>query len=844
MRRFLTLVCLLGMAIPAGFTIVGCTRNPAAKYCPTTSGYGRKITDVDSITIGPQTTGISLAFGQTTQISSPSAKTCLGTPATVTSYTYGTTNNQLVDISPTGAICAGQWNRNSGGGIPNYTICNFPSPLPNTGGLPYGAASITASAESVTSNPVTVYVHPQVTSISLVGPPQCTSQTQTAQLDAQACFAGANNQQQLLCAPSSVSPANYACPAPAGATISNCSAPLGTLSFILGNNSLASINQDTNVITAELPGTTVVSAEVAGGSSAAGYFSVCPPASINVTLANGSTSGTITQGVQQNLTTTITDTNGNSLTGLSLDYESTDPVDISASNGGGINAFFPGIASIYAICQPSTCNPSPINQIGLFGTGLPISSNPVTVTTPGTASDLLWFSSPGQSQYFEPIELITGTIGTTVRMPYVPNSMVMDRSGTNLYFGSAHELMEYSTFSNALTKQDPNAPGVVLAVSPSNSYLLINDQARHLFYIYLTGGGTTSTFGGMGNAAVWTPDEKTLYSVDNANLNSPGYIPGQPAPAGCPATPLITGHSDTLYVYSQNTGWTTYPLPPSPLPPGAQPTCNTPPNVAGNLPAGGPAISLGSYPPIQNPAITIPSVGAYLRGIPTVSHTWCPSGTVGGVLQFYPQADSVPVQSDVLAATTDGSHILGASLSGSQINLADIGVSVPTGANAQCPGAGTNTLSPLGTNGKLNGTVAINKVVATSVNQVLASPASNLAFITYSGSATGASLPYYIPSAAGLGKIGYITLNGSASITAPLAGAFTPDDQLFFVSTAGDNLIHYINVSTLTDTQQIAPNLPACTPVSAGGNDQGCTYSGNDAIVPTTAIAIKPRPTT
>jgi hypothetical protein len=834
MRRFLTLVCLLGVAIPAGFTISGCTRNPGDKYC-NGLGYGLKDTDPASITITPQTTGLSLAFGQTTQISAPSVKTCKGTPASLNSFNYGTTNNQLVDISPTGSICAGTWNRNSGGGIPNYTICSFPNPLPSSGGLPYGTAYITASAASITSNPVEVFVHPQVTSISLVGPQQCISQTQTAQLDAQACYVGANNQQQLLCAPSTVSAANYVCPAPAGATIANCSASLGTLSFNLGNSSLASINQDTNVITAELPGTTSVTASVAGGSSAAGFFSVCPPASISVTLSNGSTSGTITQGVEQSLTTTIIDTNGNSITGLTLDYQSTDPIDITAVAGGSVATSFPGIASIYAICQPGTCNPSPINQIGLYGTGLSISSNPVTVTTPGTSSDFLWFGSPGQSQYFEPVELITGTVGTPILLPYIPNSMLMDKSGNNLYFGSAHEVMYYAALTNSLIRQDPNAPGVILAVSPNNNYLLINDQARHLFYVYLVAGGTYSTFGGMGNAAAWTPDEKTLYITDNANLNTP---------ADCPGAPLITGHSDTLYVYSLNSGWTTYPLPPSPLPPGAEPTCNTPPNVAGNLPGSGLTLNLGSYPPKQTPAITIPSVGSYLRGTPTVSHTWCPSGTVGGALQFYPQADSVAVQSDVLAATTDGHHILGASLKGDQIDLADIGVSVPAGANAQCPGAGTNTLTPLGTNGKLNGTVAINQVVASAVDQIIASPASNLAFVTYSGSTAGAQLPYYIPSATGVGKVGYVTLQGGENITAPLAGAFTPDDQLFFVSTAGDNMIHFVSVPTLTDTQQIAPNLPACTPISDGGTDPGCTYTGGASIVPATVIVVKPRPTT
>ncbi len=98
----------------------------------------------------------------------------------------------------------------------------------------------------------------------------------------------------------------------------------------------------------------------------------------------------------QNLATTVIDTNGNPITGLTLDYQSTDPLDITAGANGGITASFPGAASIYAICQPSTCNPAPINEVGLYGTGLSISSNPVDVTTPGTASAYVWYSAPGQ----------------------------------------------------------------------------------------------------------------------------------------------------------------------------------------------------------------------------------------------------------------------------------------------------------------------------------------------------------------------------------------------------------------------------------------------------------------
>src|ERR1039458_7728632 len=143
MRRFLTLVFMLCLAIPAGISISGCTRNPAGNYC-NGLGYGLKDTEVDSITLTPLTSGISIAFGQTLQVALPTAKTCKGTAATVGTYTYGTTNNQLVDISTTGNICAGTWNRNTGGGIANFTICSKPDPMPSTGGLPYATAYVTA----------------------------------------------------------------------------------------------------------------------------------------------------------------------------------------------------------------------------------------------------------------------------------------------------------------------------------------------------------------------------------------------------------------------------------------------------------------------------------------------------------------------------------------------------------------------------------------------------------------------------------------------------------------------------------------------------------------------------
>jgi hypothetical protein len=635
MRRFLTLVCLLSLAIPAGISISGCTRNPSANYC-NGDGYGMKITDIASITLQPATTGISLAYGQMHRVSAPSAVTCKSSSVSGITYAYGTSNNQLVDISPGGMICAGTWNRNTGGGIADYTVCSPPNPLPSTGGLPYASAYITVSAQAVTSNPVMVYVHPQVTSVSLVSSPlsgmeqQCYSQNSQAILDAQACYAGANNQQVQLCAPAGVTQCPYAagdprcnnpslyfaCPAglPSGVTsVPNCTSSIGTLSYSVGTGAVASIltNTTTNqvTITAEQPGTTAITASVAGSGSSAGYFSTCPPKSISLALANNATSGTITQGVTENLTTTVTDTNGNPITGLTLDYQSTDPMDISVTTAGEITTSFPGVASVYAICQAPSCNPTPINEVGLYGTGLPVSSNPVTITTPGTTSEYVWFGAPGQSQYFTSIDLLTGSVGSPVRLPYVPNSMVMDRLGNNLFFGSPHELMLYNTATNVLASEITSVPGVVLAVSPNTAQLLINDQARQVFYIYGVSGGSTTTFGGMGNAAAWSPDSKTLYITDNAALNN--------------AAEGITGHTDTLYVYNQS-NWTTYPLPPSPL------SSSLPPGVSaahGGLFADERiAVERGRFGHRANPGSHHPLGGRLSERQPTVAHTWCPSG--------------------------------------------------------------------------------------------------------------------------------------------------------------------------------------------------------------------------
>ena len=159
MRRFVTFFVLFLFAIPFGVSISGCSKKATPTFC---NGGDSGITTgtVTNITLQPIVFGMSLNYAQIGQVQTPTATDCKGNSASVGSFTYGTTDMTIADVEPkTGKLCGGTWNRNTGGGIPDYTVCN-PT---NKSGIAY----ISASAEGATSNPLPVYVHAVVTSIVL-----------------------------------------------------------------------------------------------------------------------------------------------------------------------------------------------------------------------------------------------------------------------------------------------------------------------------------------------------------------------------------------------------------------------------------------------------------------------------------------------------------------------------------------------------------------------------------------------------------------------------------------------------------------------------------------------------
>jgi hypothetical protein len=767
---------------------------------------------VTTITLSPQIFGISLNFAQIGQVSTPVATDCKGTTETVAKYTYGTflangtPDMTIADVEPTtGKLCAGTWNRNTGGGIPDFTTCN-PT---NKSGTVY----VIASGEGASSNPLPIFVHPVVTSVVLgplstdcihdpatnCSPAAFTTQTTTCTVDpGTGCCttpvaAGAATASTNSCASQGTTgqlaarvyqntPATLA---------NNISCKVGHLSYVAQTSSVVTIDQN-GVATAQQPGSTVITANISNAGSSAGFFSTCPPTSIaltvpGITASNSTTSVVVNPNNIQPITSVATDKNGTVLTGLTLEFESTTPTTIPAAAAGTVTPTFPGAAAITAVCQPPGCNPSPFNQIGLFGNGKAVTSNPVTVTAPGTNSTNLYIASTN-SLYLVPVDFTQPQIGAPVRLPYQPNSMVISNDGSTIYMGSAFELMTFSAISNTLSNQDPSVIGSVLAVSPDGSTLVITDPIRQFVYLYSpSAGGTGSSgssgtttsagiqtqFGGVGTHAVFSPDSQTVY-ITLGDYN---------------AATGVTTPNNQLLVHSQFTGW----------------------------------YSTTSSQATTDVALGVPYVGAFFGGNPTTARSYCPVTTISGGTAttsstttnvFYPDAGVLAAATSRIATTNDGLHLLGATpttFTDSLLSTPATTTTPPQPAHTGLPtGNCPNTTPQNFTTTSIFGG-ALPGVTATAITGVFPTSDSKTAFVTYTG--TGGVVPTYTPQTTSAGTLGSIALSTALGTpVAPVAGVVSADNLTFYAGTSGDNAVHLITKqadgSYKDVTTPIAPKLP------------------------------------
>ncbi len=778
-RRCVGLAILLFFAVPFGLSVIGCGHHTAPPvYCNTNGNSGPVVGQAFTITLAPTLAiiGESLNYGQIGQSLSATTADCKGNTVTVSKYTYSSTNLNIADINPsTGAVCGGTWNRNSGSGIPDFTICSAPANPPAN-----ATAFITANADGVTSNAIAVYIHPVVTGVQLATPQSSTPG---------GCLA---NDPTSDCCPNATTSPEPPAPGYDGTSCvsqndrvqlagkvyyggstdpgHNITCQVGHLTFTAqGNSNVVTIDSN-GFATANQPGSSTVTATISNSSTAsnAGFFSTCPPASIVLT-AVGQTGNPINVGLNnpQPLAATVLDTNGKQITGISLEYNSTTPQTISASSG-SILPSFPGSATITAVCQPGTCNPSPLSQVGYLGNGKPLTSNGITVNTAGNSGEVIYMASTS-SQYVVPYDFTLKQQGAPIKLQYVPNSMVMTQDGTTIYFGSPQGLMTLTTSGNTASPANQTIPGVVLAVSPDGSTAVITDPTRQT--ISLVGNGTVTTSYGnlVGTSAAWSPDSQTVY---------------------------ITTTSNTLLTHSAFDNWQ------------VTPTATLYTDVA----------------------VTVPHVGAYFSGAVTDGRSYCPTTTIvtpgsnGNppitANEYYPLAGSVAAQTDRLAATTDGNHILGAALANGAATLQDISVVLPVTQTCPLPSAPPLVFQ------NTNNPVPLSSITATRIDDVVPASNSSLAFVTYTGSS--GLLPEYIPST---GKITYFQLgNGATTATAPLAGVFSTDDLTFYVGDS-DGQVHLISINgtTPTETGVLKPALP------------NATSTGNPNAAPVNLIAQHPK---
>ena len=757
MRRFVCLAVLLFFTVPFGVSVIGCghqvTPSETSAACSGSTTTGQIPGQVSNISLSPQLAqiGETLNYGQIGAALSATSTDCTGASVSVPSYIYASSDMSIADINPAnGQVCAGTWNRFSGGGIPDYTVCNPPTNPSTTKFVAY----LTATAQGATSNIVPVYVHPVVTGVVLGNPTPTAScsttndpssnccsfntplQTNVSPYDGSSCLSqGASGQLTGRVYAGAVSPAN------------NITCKVGRLSFAAqGATNIFTVDASTGLITANQPGTTALTAQIANSGSANTVFSVstCPPRSITLT-ATGKTTPSITVPLnnQQAFTTTVTDTKGNPITGLNLEFVSTNSQTIPTA-GALVTPAFPGSATISAVCQPGTCNPAPQTQVGLYGTGKPITSNGIIVNTVGNSSSVLYAASTS-SQFIYSIDFTTGQASALVQLPHIPNSIVITQDGSSIYMGSDQGLMSFSTITNAPGGTVAAVMGRVLAISPDNGTLVVTDPTRQsISLVAPTGAVLAQTGGAVGTSAKFAPDSQTVY---------------------------ITTTNQQVVAYSTFTGFST-------------------------LSTGG-----INYTDV---AVTVPHVGAYFAGgTDTEGRTACATTTVNNATTpptttnaFYPVADIDGAHTDRLAATNDGAHIIGASATPAV--LSDIKPTYPATAlacsTATAPVTFTSSFTPYPLIG----------ITPTAITSVVASGNSSLAFVTYTGA--GGLLPAYAPASGAAPN--YVKLSGAA--TAPLTGVFSTDNNTFFVGTSGDNGIHLISVSgtTATDSSTLTPKLP------------------------------------
>jgi len=296
---------------------------------------------------------------------------------------------------------------------------------------------------------------------------------------------------------------------PTTAALSN-----GTATCSGAANVITALNSTNGTFTAEAPGSTSIFASVSGVNSVSVPFLTCPVDYILVHDASSSNASfTLSKGGTQALTADVYDTSGQYIKpNLTWGSSSTASVTVakgtSGNNPATITAVAPGTASITASCSYPDCNKNVPAQYSL---------NVVTAAVSGSTTTNVYAASTNSLSLI-PISTSTNTAGTAITLPNLPNSIMTDPAGANLYLGSSAGLMVVNLTTNAVTTQSVN--GTVVAISPDGNYMLLSDTVANTvnYWNLSTQTLSSSNPGFTTNSSAYTPDSKYNEWVSGTEL--------------------------------------------------------------------------------------------------------------------------------------------------------------------------------------------------------------------------------------------------------------------------------------------------------------------------------------
>jgi len=407
--------------------------------CGGGSHSGSNGTAVAQVVISPTT--ISLVAGQVVGVNTSAVNS--SNVAVTTTFTFNSSNTTVATVSPAGLVCGGVWDS-------TFVVCNGN----DVHGNPItGTATVTATAGGVTSGPVSVAVHPSITSVTVdpVTSGTCLSAAQTHQFTPHAF----HNSTEIT-------------------------GSVGNFTWQTSDGTVVTVDAN-GLATARTSGLAGVVASIGNTSSPAVSFKTCMPVKIVLHLA-GDTSGptesqTLNVGDGTQLLADMLDENGTFISPAPITFFSTNST-VATVSGVSVSAKSPGGAGFQAACAPPTCG---------NGVNTPIYSNlfslAVNGTSPITTTVYAASSFPPPTNAAIPLLPIDVSKSPPVALapiplPGTPNSIVFDRTGDRAFIGTAVGLVTLDPVGQAVTLVDTVPIGKVLAVSPGGTLAIISNAAN------------------------------------------------------------------------------------------------------------------------------------------------------------------------------------------------------------------------------------------------------------------------------------------------------------------------------------------------------------------------------